>query len=94
MGREPDEDEIEEVEPGAVDDDGEELAVEVDADRQLSALPEVRLRHDRVPEPFEPSRFFKVMIETVLTNTPVSYHQEARRRRGKPFDDDVSSASP
>lgn len=92
---EPDEDEIEEVEPGAVDDDDdEEVAVEVDVDSQLSELPEVRLRHDRVPEPLDPSRFFKVMIETVLTNTPVSYHQEARRRRGTPFDDGVSPVSP
>lgn len=45
------------------------------------SLPTVRLRHDLVPHELAPSRFFEVIIGTVLANTPITLHKAARSRR-------------
>lgn len=55
---------------------------EDEVSRQLADLPVVRLQHQRVPEEVSAQRFFKVIINTLLDNTPVDWHTEARRRRG------------
>lgn len=41
---------------------------------------EVTLHEDRVPEPLRAAPFLQTMVETVLLNTPVTTHEEARRR--------------
>lgn len=43
--------------------------------------PVVTLRHDLVPDALSPARFLKVMVETVLLNSPINFHAEARARR-------------
>jgi len=50
--------------------------------RQLSALPPVRLRRDLVTDQLDPARFFHVILSKVLDNTPVDYHRRARELRG------------
>lgn len=81
---EPDDgpEEEEAVEPGADEEEAvEEVEAEVDVDADLANLPEVTLRHDLVPEAVDPGRFLAVMMDTVLTNTPVNYHRRARQLR-------------
>ena len=48
---------------------------------QIARLPEVRLRHEAVPAELSPARFLAIMVDRVLTNSPVNFHQEARARR-------------
>jgi hypothetical protein len=55
--------------------------VDLDVDAELAALPEVKMRRELVPSNVDPSRFFTIMLDTVLTNTPVAYHRAARRLR-------------
>ena len=77
-----------EPEDVASDEPGVAAAEElVDVDRteipDPHGLPEVRIRLDLVAPEVDPGRFFRIMVETVLRNTPVSYHREARRLRGR-----------
>ena len=53
---------------------------------RLRNLPVVNLRHDLVPEEVRPSRFFRVMMNVLLDNTPVNFHEYARmlRTQGSP----------
>jgi hypothetical protein len=69
-----------ESEPGPSEFDIEVAPVEVDVDTSLAALPSVQLRQELLPPEVTPNRFFKIIMETILKNTPVSYHREARRR--------------
>lgn len=55
------------------------LRTEIDA--RLAALPTVTLRHDLVPAELAPDRFFAVMLTTVLDNSTVAHHREARQLR-------------
>lgn len=48
---------------------------------QAFALPPVSIRHDLVPPELSPERFFAVMVNTVLDNSPVNMHREARQKR-------------
>jgi hypothetical protein len=50
----------------------------------LERLPSVRLRHDLVPAELTPGRFFAILIERVLENSPIDFHERARERRGSP----------
>jgi hypothetical protein len=68
---------VQTVEPGPIEDEDAELT-DIDTDAALGDLPEVRLRQDLVPDAVDPGRFFQVMMNTVLTNTPVNYHRTAR----------------
>lgn len=47
----------------------------------MSALPEVALLHDKVPAHLSPGAFFHTMITRVLDNCPITFHEDARRRR-------------
>ena len=47
----------------------------------ISALPEVALLHDKVPAHLSPGAFFHTMIARVLDNCPITFHEDARRRR-------------
>lgn len=47
-------------------------------------MPAVVLRHDLVPAELSPARFFKVMVERVLTNSPINFHVAARELRADP----------
>lgn len=73
--------------PDAVLDPDDVEVEDVDAesttgiDAQLAALPQVRLRHDLVPEELSPARFFAIMMEIVLDNSGVAQHRDARTRR-------------
>jgi hypothetical protein len=43
--------------------------------------PAVALRHDLVPAELAPERFFTIMIERVLANSPINFHVAARELR-------------
>lgn len=47
---------------------------------ELSSLPRVTLRQDLVPPELTPARFLEVMVRTVLENSPINFHKEARNR--------------
>lgn len=80
---EEDEDSIE-VEPGAAEEDVEQ-EVDVDVAPIVAALPAVKLRQDYLDDAsVDPGHFFKTIMDTVLTNTPVSYHRHARDLRRNP----------
>lgn len=53
-------------------------------DRRLDDLPQVELRHDVVPPALRPEAFFAVMVNRVLDNCPINFHEEARTRRATP----------
>lgn len=48
----------------------------------LRDLPRVQLRHDLVSPELDPARFFRIILDRVLDNTPVDYHVPARELRG------------
>ncbi|MGK2875380.1 MAG: hypothetical protein ACSLEW_07025 [Nocardioides sp.] len=48
---------------------------------QLRELPRVLLRHDLVTPELDPARFFRVVLDRVLDNTPVDFHVRAREMR-------------
>ena len=52
-------------------------------EERLRSLPKVTLRHDLVPEEVSPARFFRVMLNVLLDNTPVNFHERARELRGR-----------
>ncbi len=76
-----------EIEPAVAAGPVDTPAVAVDPllDGQAFALPPVALRHDLVPPELSPERFFKVMVNTVLDNSPINMHSEARLRRDNPL---------
>lgn len=45
------------------------------------AVPWVALVREEVPYGLDPGRFFTLMVNRVLDNTPVNFHREARARR-------------
>lgn len=47
----------------------------------LELVPWVPLVREEVPHGLDPGRFFAIMINRVLDNTPVNFHREARARR-------------
>ncbi|MER7609269.1 hypothetical protein [Nocardioides sp. NPDC127503] len=79
---------IDEEEASAEEASSVEDAAPVDdvAPVHVDDLPRVLLRHDLVPDELSPARFFEVMAATVLVNTPISLHPEARARAPKDLD--------
>ncbi|MGQ0481985.1 MAG: hypothetical protein ACT4O0_13320 [Pseudonocardia sp.] len=53
-------------------------------DKRLAELPAVPLRRDVVPHRLAPETFFTVMINRVLDNCPINFHELARERRAAP----------
>ncbi len=51
---------------------------------RLAALEPVALRLDLVPNDLSPGTFFATMVSRVLDNCAITFHTEARRRRGQP----------
>ncbi len=49
----------------------------------VESIPSVTLRHDLVPEELSPARFFAIMINTVLKNSPINMHTAARARQAE-----------
>jgi len=47
----------------------------------VESIPIVTLRHDLIPEELSPSRFFAIMVNTVLDNSPINMHTLVRARR-------------
>lgn len=52
-----------------------------EVEERLKSLPPVRLRQDLVPEKVSPARFFRIMLDVLMDNTPVNFHEEARKLR-------------
>lgn len=63
------------------------LVDEADAERVpevhigVDSIPAVTLRHDLIPDELSPARFFAIIVNTVLDNSPINMHAEARTRR-------------
>lgn len=69
------------------DEEDQDVPVDLDeteADSKLGQLPPVGLRKDLVPPSLSPERFFSIMINRVLDNCPVNFHEDARIRRANP----------
>lgn len=49
----------------------------------VESIPMVTLRHDLIPDELSPARFFAIMVNTVLANSPINMHTEARSRRAE-----------
>jgi hypothetical protein len=56
----------------------------VDLPQGRPNLPTVTVREDLVPAELSPSRFFAVMVATVLNNCPINMHKDARTLRESP----------
>lgn len=72
------------IDDAVVPDADPELDLELPRDEveeRLRSLPPVTLRHDLVPDEVSPARFFRVMLNVLLDNTPVNFHEQARRLR-------------
>lgn len=72
------------IEPLLLFEEPAVLPTEPELGDRLANLPAVILRHDLVPDEVSPSRFFSVMVSTVLNNSPINFHRVARYRRGHP----------
>ncbi len=48
------------------------------SESEVSGLPAVTLLHDLVPAELTPARFLDVMVRTVLGNSPINFHKNAR----------------
>lgn len=53
-------------------------------DRRLDELPVIELRYDVVPPALRPEAFFAAMVNRVLDNCPINFHEKARTRRATP----------
>lgn len=54
---------------------------DVDLLDEMDVLPEVDLDIAAVPAELAPERFFRVMTDRILDNSPITFHREARERR-------------
>ena len=68
-----------EIEPEVADESDAERVPEVHI--SVESIPAVTLRHDLIPDELSPARFFAIMVNTVLDNSPINMHTEARARR-------------
>ena len=69
----------------ATDDGTLPLAMpSTELDRRLEQLPAIELRDDVVPSALTPEVFFATMINRVLDNCPINFHEKARTRRATP----------
>lgn len=73
-----------EIDPafGSLEDAEEPPPASTAAD--LDDIPAVTLRQDLVTDELAPARFLEVMVRTVLANSPINFHQEARHRLQSP----------
>jgi hypothetical protein len=83
LGDEPEEPAPLNIEPAVGDSDVNEAPL-LDLDDHLDALPTVRLLPDLVPEELTPARFFDVIVRTVLANSPITFHRQARAKFAYP----------
>ena len=70
-----------EIEPAPVDDSDAEKVPELHISGD--SIPAVALRHDLIPGELSPARFFAIMVNTVLDNSPINMHTVARAKRGQ-----------
>lgn len=54
-------------------------------DYRLSDVTPVSLYREGVPPELDPGRFFRVMCERLLDNSPINFHVDARRKRRDPI---------
>jgi hypothetical protein len=83
LGDEPEEPAPLNIEPAVGDSDVNEEPL-LDLDDHLDALPTVRLLPDLVPGELTPARFFDVIVRTVLANSPITFHRQARAKFAYP----------
>ncbi len=50
-----------------------------EVEETIQSLPAVTLRQGPVPPDLDAGRFLKIMIERVLNNSPINYHESARK---------------
>jgi hypothetical protein len=74
-----------EIKPAVVVADSD-IEVPAATEADLADVPPVRLRQDLVPESLAPAPFFETMVTTVLSNSPINLHREARKRLANPRD--------
>jgi hypothetical protein len=74
------------IQPDPDPDDGGSLQplAAAELDRRLRALPTVELRHDVVPVSICPEIFFATIVNRVLENCPVNFHEKARELQKTP----------
>lgn len=79
------EDEAGPLEAGPVEGDAGVPDTEVTPEAfDLQAPRPVPLYREGVPAELDPARFFKIMCDRILDNSPINFHREARQRRQEP----------
>ena len=75
-----------EIDPAftTLDEDADDPLLTSPTEVDLGGIPAVTLRRDLVPEELAPARFLEVMVRTVLANSPINFHREARHRLARP----------
>jgi hypothetical protein len=74
-------------EPGPATAEEEDAPAPVpasDVDRDIAALPKVKIVEEEIPDELSPGRFLAAMVTHVLDATPVDIHEDARERRREP----------
>ena len=72
------------IEPGVVEGPGSAVVDDALAAVDVADVAPVSLYRDAVPPELEPGRFFEVMINRILDNSPINFHTEPRARRRAP----------
>jgi hypothetical protein len=72
------------IEPGVVEGPGSAVVDDALAAVDVAGVAPVSLYRDAVPPELEPGRFFELMINRILDNSPINFHTEPRARRRAP----------
>lgn len=73
------------LEAGAVEDEDEqEGEAPASVEDDVAQVIPVSLAMDDIPPALDPGAFFATMCSRILDNTPITFHTEARARRGAP----------
>lgn len=73
--------------PGDDQEDGELTATQ---EVHLVELSRVPLYREDVPAELDPGRFFQILCDRILDNSPINFHRAARVRRQTPRNSDVT----
>lgn len=75
------EDEAGPIEAGAIEESVISATPDAAQGVDVCDVMPVELYREGVPEELDPGRFFRVMINRILDNSPINFHAEARARR-------------
>ncbi len=73
------------IDAGAVDTPGTPAVAGADEAVDIADVTPVSLYSEAVPDELDPGRFFAVMVNRILDNSPINFHPEARARRRAPL---------